>query len=298
LAEIFRVLKGRLSEPDLDEQVGAVEDLGDVLEYADWTEEQVRPILNGLVARLPTSNRDLDEAILSDLLKAMARDLPLEVDLEPLANRLGQLPPPLLSYGLEALGWSGKEQYRQLLVGYLEHESEEARQAASDAVKELDWAQSAPFFDLVARLVGLASLQQHAIEKVLGRQLQPDPTAHNPTWTQLVCTAGPSDPFRRAHLWLSHASGGRRLRIEAVTRAREAMLLRRIDPLLAAPFLWGGPGPLPSPPPQGQASASYDEAVRQWQQRRTLTGQTTSAGKLIVGLDGGYVVSVALHDPA
>jgi hypothetical protein len=132
-------LLAKIRSHERAEKLEAFGALGDYLEQAEWDPFEVAPVL-ALLVGVATSNADdeLKEAALDDLRIALARGFDVRVSLAPLVAKLDALSPPLLAIALTIFGRAKGADYRALIAGHLAHDSELVREAAGDALAELD----------------------------------------------------------------------------------------------------------------------------------------------------------------
>lgn len=130
-------------ETDLDNKIDRIGDVGDYFRYGDINKQSAIEGLDILIKYLVLQeNHDIKETILGIILDAGDRlSIDNELNIELIASNLSVFNEQCLSYVLSLLGYSGKEEYRELIISFsdnpvLQEDVEEALEELNSRVKK------------------------------------------------------------------------------------------------------------------------------------------------------------------
>ena len=116
-----------------------LEELGDYLEYSDWTPEEVAPILERLTEwAVAETDPEIREILLNDLLSGVSRGRVHTLNLEPIAELARTVERPLIPYCLELLGLSQNARFMEVVREFLGHSDPDVRESATHALQTLE----------------------------------------------------------------------------------------------------------------------------------------------------------------
>lgn len=129
------------SKPDNQEKINEVAELGDCLRYSDDDKKMIVHYLNLLIKYLvQQTDNQVKEEILGIILDTEdAKNIDKEVDVKPIAENISIFNVNCLSYILSIFGYSGKEEYRNLIEKY--KDVPELEEDVEDALLELNYRQ-------------------------------------------------------------------------------------------------------------------------------------------------------------
>lgn len=130
-------VRALLASTDRAERLEGLARLGDVLEYGSGDATSWQRTLQSLVDGLSGEpDPEITEAALNTLLIG-AVHANLAYDLAPLVSALPTLPPVLVPYALELVGYTRDETHAALLERYAASDDPEVAEAAREALVEL-----------------------------------------------------------------------------------------------------------------------------------------------------------------
>ena len=123
-----------------DEEIclDAMETLGDLLEYGDWTPEQAAPVLEALLRVVCVrQSATLQEVALNSLIIGFSRRNVIKIDMNELLECLGDLSSDIIPYALELLGLSRTRTHLGVLKKYVSSANSTISEAAMNAIIEI-----------------------------------------------------------------------------------------------------------------------------------------------------------------
>jgi HEAT repeat protein len=128
----------KTTDPDVAIRSRAAEDLGDLVEYSEFSEREVAEAADKLIdAAYREQDSDAREAQLNTLAILGSRHVGVKANWQRLTPLLATFDPSSLENALNALGFSRDNKFVGILQSYLTHPKPAIRQSAVDALREL-----------------------------------------------------------------------------------------------------------------------------------------------------------------
>ena len=138
-AQVTSDLLKRLTDLDVETRARDAEDLGDLLEYGERSEAEVRKTADALIeAACGETDPGVREALLNSLAILGSRFIGVNAAWDRLAPLLGTLDPSSLENALSALGFSRNPTFVDVLGTYRTDPNPTIRTAAENALRELN----------------------------------------------------------------------------------------------------------------------------------------------------------------
>ncbi|MFP4978779.1 hypothetical protein ACE6ED_25455 [Paenibacillus sp. CN-4] len=123
------------------EQENEISEIGDIFEYSSVEKDEVIEVVNLMLSYVV---QDIGGSVRENLLNAVNnalvyQNVGTEVSFDILLPYLSDFDEAHLSYVLSFLGFSGKKEYRSILEKYLIYDDEEIKEAAQEALCEIDF---------------------------------------------------------------------------------------------------------------------------------------------------------------
>lgn len=123
------------------EQEAKIGEIGDILEYGSIEKNEIIEAVNLMLSYVV---QDMGSSVKENLLNAVNnalvyQNVGTEVSFDILLPYLSDFSEEHLAYVLSFLGFSGKQEYRPVLEKYLIHKDDEIKDAAQEALCEIDY---------------------------------------------------------------------------------------------------------------------------------------------------------------
>ncbi|MGG4552397.1 hypothetical protein [Paenibacillus humicus] len=123
------------------EQENEISEIGDIFEYSSVEKDEAIEVVNSM---LSLAVQDIGSSVRESLLNAVNnalvyQNVGTEVSFDILLPYLSDFSETHLSYVLSFLGFSGDQKYRPLLEKHLIYNNEEIKEAAQEALCEIDF---------------------------------------------------------------------------------------------------------------------------------------------------------------
>jgi len=123
------------------EQENEISEIGDIFEYSSVEKDEVIEVVNSMLSFVV---QDIGSSVRENLLNTVNnalvyQNVGTEVSFDILLPYFSDFSEAHLSYVLSFLGFSGKQEYKPLLEKYLIYDDEEIKEAAQEALCEIDF---------------------------------------------------------------------------------------------------------------------------------------------------------------
>lgn len=123
------------------EQENEISQIGDIFEYSSFEKDEVVEVVNAMLSLVV---QDIGSSVRENLLNAVNnalvyQNVGTEVSFDILLPCLSDFSEAHLSYVLTFFGFSGNQKYRPLLEKYLIYDNEEVKEAAQEALCEINF---------------------------------------------------------------------------------------------------------------------------------------------------------------